>query len=477
MENLKEQATKGVLWSLIERFSVQGVQFVIGIIMARLLCPEDYGLIGMLAVFMAISQVFIDGGFSTALIQKNDRNDTDYSTVFYINLLISILIYFCLYLSAPYIASFYNQPLLEDITKVYGLNLIINALAAVNKTILVINVDFKTQSKISLTSAIISGIVGIYYAYNGLAVWSLVIQVIVSALLNVILSFLYVKWRPKFTFSVESFNKLFAFGSKVLIASIIGSVYSNLYSLAIGKRFSVAELGYYSRANQFPALLSDNIGGILARVSLPILSKIQDDDERLVRAYSRYIKVATFIVFPLVMMLCGISKPLVYLLLTEKWSPVIILMQILCFNYVLDPITKVNLNLLYVKGRSDLILKLEIIKKSIAFTILIVSLFFSLKIVCVGLVFYCLIATYLNCHYTGKLLNYGFFVQIKEVYPAFLMSIVVLVVSYAVSEIMSNYFFAIILSVLLSAIVYVGLSFFTKNDTLFEVISIMKGIK
>lgn len=474
-ENLRTQTTQGVIWSAVERFSVQGVQFVIGIVMARLLSPNDYGLIGMLAIFMSISQVFIDGGFSTALVQKKNRTNADLSTVFFINFGISIILYGCLYLSAPYIAYFYEQPLLEQITKVYGLNLIINALAAVHKTILLIKVDFKTQSVISLLSAIISGAVGIYFAYNGYAVWALVIQAIVGALLNVILCYALVRWIPRLTFSIESFRSLFFFGSKVLCATIISEVYNNLYSLVIGKKYSSADLGYYTRANQFTSLLSQNISGVLARVSLPVLTNIQDDDERLINAYRKYIKCATFIVFPLILGLCGISKPLVLLLLTDKWSNAIILMQILCFNYLWNPITSVNLNLLYVKGRSDLILKLEIIKKSIAFTILVVSLFFSLEVVCLGLAFYSIIATILNCHYTDKLLNYGFIKQMRDVLPALLLSLIVLVISLILSECVRYYLCSILLSIVISGAIYIAASAIFKIEPYIEIKSIILG--
>lgn len=473
MSELRSQATRGVLWSFVERFSVQGVQFLIGIIMARLLTPHDYGLVGMLAIFMSLSQVFIDGGFSTALIQKKNRNNADYTTVFYINFGISILLYGIIFLCAPLIADFFSQPILTDVARVYCFNLIINSLAAVNKTKLLIAVDFKTQSKISLISAILSGAIGIYFAYQGYAVWALVIQGIVSAVLNVGLSFFYVRWMPALMFSVESFHSLFKFGSKVLVATIISSVYTNLYNLAIGKKFNSSDLGFYTRADQFTSLISKNITDIINRVSLPVLTNIQDDDERLINAYRKYIQVATFLVFPLTMGLCGVAKPLILLLLTDKWENTIILMQILSFNYFLGPITTVNLNLLYVKGRSDLILRLEIVKKSIAFTILFVSLFFSLEVVCLGLVVYSVIATYLNCHYTDKLLNYGFSTQMKEIIPNMLLSMVVLAESLLLSEIIDNSLLSIIASLLVCILSYLLLANMFKVSAFKELIEIV----
>lgn len=473
MTELRSQATKGVFWSFVERFSVQGVQFLIGIIMARLLSPHDYGLIGMLAIFMSLSQVFVDGGFSTALIQKKDRSNADYTTVFYINLVISILLYGVIFLCAPLIAKFFSQPVLTDVARVYCFNLIINSLAAVNRTKLLIAVDFKTQSKISLISAVLSGVVGIYFAYYGYAVWALVVQGIVSAVLNVGLSFFYVRWLPALLFSVESFHSLFKFGSKVLLATIISSVYTNLYNLAIGKKFNSADLGFYTRADQFTSLISKNITDIINRVSLPVLTNIQDDDKRLVNAYRKYIQAATFLVFPLTMGLCGISKPLILLLLTDKWADTIILIQILSFNYLLGPITTVNLNLLYVKGRSDLILRLEIFKKSIAFTILFVSLFYSLEIVCLGLVIYSMIATYLNCHYTDKLLNYGFITQMKEILPNMLLSLVVLGESLLFSKIIDNSLLSIIVSLVVCSLSYISMAYLFKVEAFREIMEIV----
>lgn len=434
MEDLRNKATRGVIWSAIERYSVQGVQFLLQLIIARLLSPDDYGLIGMLAIFMALSQVFIDGGFSNALIQKKDRTEADYSTVFYINFGISILIYIALFLCAPLIAAFYQQPLLSPITRIYSLNLIINAFAAINKVKLIVAVDFKTQSKISLGSAVISGIVGVACAYSGLGVWTLVVQMLLGSLLNVLLSFYYVRWKPLWIFSIDSFRRLFRFGSKLLIASIIHSVYSNLYNLFIGKLFTPSILGYYTRASHFTQFAGTNVTGVLQRVSFPILSQIQDDDKRLISAYRKYILVSSWATFPIILGLCGVAKPIILVLLTEKWAPCVLYLQILCFAILWDCVTQVNLNLLYVKGRSDWVLKLEIIKKSIGFTILAVSMFFNMYVICIGQAIYSIVALYLNTHYTKKLFNYGFFAQMKELLPQLLLSLLMSATCIIVSE-------------------------------------------
>lgn len=457
-EGLRNTAVSGVIWSFVERFSVQGVQFVITIIMARILTPADYGLIGMLAIFMGVSQVFIDGGFSKALIQTKDKDERDFSTVFYINLGISLLVYAILFFSAPAIATFYNQPLLTPITRIYSLNLIVNSLSAVNKTLLVIRVDFKTLSKISLSSAILSGIAGIYCAYTGWGVWALVVQVIVSSLINTLLGFFFVKWYPKLIFSIASFKKLFAFGSKLLAATIISSIYANIYTLVIGKKFPASDLGYYTRANQFADLAGTNISGIMARVSFPLLSKIQDDDQRLLEAYRKYIKMTAFIMFPILLLLSGLAKPIILVILGAKWAQSIDLLRILPFSFLFTGITTINLNLLYVKGRSDLVLRLEIIKKSIAFTILVISSFFSLKIMCIGLVVYSMIAFSLNTTYTHKILNYGLIKQIRDFLPYLLTAIAVMVEGFVLGSINMHPFLSLTVSLVACVATYLALS-------------------
>ncbi|MBR4677201.1 MAG: lipopolysaccharide biosynthesis protein [Bacteroidales bacterium] len=473
-DNLKSQAIHGTIWSFVERFSTQAVHFALTIIMARLLTPNDYGLIGMLAIFISLSQVFIDGGFSTALVQRQDRTDEDFSTVFYINLSVSVVIYLILFFCAPLIADFYEQPLLVSITRVYSINLIINSLVAVNKTKLVIKVDFKTQSKISLLVAILSGVLGIVAALNDVGVWALVVQMLAQAVFNVIFSFWFVKWFPAKVFSKKSFRKLFKFGSKLLVAQIISNIYSNIYNVVIGKKFTSSDLGFYTRAHQFALFAGGNISQILQRVTFPLLSQIQDNDKRLLDVYKKYLQLVTFIVFPLIMIMFGSAKPLILILLGDKWSGCIILLQIMSFSCLWDCVILSNLNLLYVKGRSDLILKLEIIKKSIAFSILVISMFFDLIIVCVGQAVYSLIALYLNTIYTKKILNYGFITQMKEILPWLLLSFVIGGLGVIICNTIENEYLAMIFSVTACLITYFGVSFLLKFTPLNVAVELVK---
>lgn len=266
MENLKQKTVSGIMWSAIERFSLQGVQFIIQIILARLLLPSDYGMIGMLAIFLQVAQVFIDSGFTNALIQKKDRTEEDFATVFYFNILVAVLFYGILFFSASLIADFYNMPTLVLVIRFIALSLIINALSAIHRTKLIISVNFKTQSKISLGAAFISGVIGIWMAYVGCGVWALVWQTLLNSIILTILFYCLVHWKPLHTFSKSSFERLFNFGSKLLISSLINTVYRNLYTIVIGKKFSVVELGYYTRAEQFAIFPSNNLNALVSRI-------------------------------------------------------------------------------------------------------------------------------------------------------------------------------------------------------------------
>lgn len=455
--NLRDKTVRGVAWSFVERFSVQAVTFVLELVIARLVGPDNFGLIAMLAIFMSVSQVFIDGGFSSALIQRKECNERDFSTVFYVNFGISLVIYALLFAAAPYIAEFFRQPILAPVARVYCFNLVLNSLVAVNKTKLTIAVDFKTQSKISLFSAIISGLTGVALAWLGYGVWALVVQALVQAVVTVALSFFYVRWWPRKRFSGDSFRRLFAFGSKLLVATLISSLYTKVYDMVIGRKFSSISLGLYSRADKFNMFCSANISGILSRVSFPVLSKIQDDDARLRSVYKQYMQLAALAVFPLIMGLCGIAKPLIHLLLGDEWMGCVPLLQILSFAYLWDCVVMVNLNLIYVKGRSDYVLRLEVIKKSIGFTILFLSLPFDLIGICIGRVIYAIIAFYLNTYYTKKLLDYGFLKQLRELLPILLLALLVAALSFGFSWLITNDWLSLAVSLTVCPVVYIVL--------------------
>ena len=473
MENLKQKTVSGIMWSAIERFSLQGVQFIIQIILARLLLPSDYGMIGMLAIFLQVAQVFIDSGFTNALIQKKDRTEEDFATVFYFNILVAVLFYGILFFSASLIADFYNMPTLVLVIRFIALSLIINALSAIHRTKLIISVNFKTQSKISLGAAFISGVIGIWMAYVGCGVWALVWQTLLNSIILTILFYCLVHWKPLHTFSKSSFERLFNFGSKLLISSLINTVYRNLYTIVIGKKFSVVELGYYTRAEQFAIFPSNNLNALVSRVAYPILSSIQDDDKCLTNAYRNYIRLSSYIIFPLMVGLLVLANPIISLLLTDKWSGVVILLQILCLDWMFDHLSQINLNLLWVKGRSDLSLRLEIIKKTIAIFILFVSIPFGLEVMCWGRVIYSLIATYLNTYYTNSLIDLTLKLQVKDVFPSLILSfimggIVFICISFFETDIVK-----IVIGCITGMSFYILLSFLFKLDSFFCILTLI----
>lgn len=453
-DSLKNKTVKGVSWSFAEQLLTRASNFVIGIVLARILSPTDYGLIGMLGLFLAVSQLFIDGGLTSALIRTKNPSEKDFSTVYLINIGLSILFYFLLFFCAPLIANFYQQPILIQMIRIIALILIISAVSSVQNTLLTIKVDFKTKTYISIISAVVSGAAGIVCAYNGWGVWALVAQSLASAITGSAMSLLFVRWIPRPVFSIESFRRLFSYSSKFLVANCINVFYGNSHSLVIGKLFSPADVGQYTRGGQFPGIVDSTITTALNKVAFPVLSQIQDDDERLIRGYEKYIQLSCFLIFPTMMGLCGCARPIVQILLKEQWLTCVPLMQILCFEKMAYGISTINLNLLYVKGRSDLVLKLEIIKKTIAFSILFITMSFGLKAMCYGQVVYAFIAFYLNTHYTKIFWGYSFSRQIKVIAPYFLISLIVLTISTASSMLIDHALVSLFVALSLCGFLY-----------------------
>jgi len=364
-ESLKNKTVKGVAWSAVEKFSGHGIQFLVTLIIARVLSPKDFGLVGMLSVFIAISKALVDGGFSSALIRKQDRTEADNCTAFFFNITISVVLYVFLFAIAPKVADFYNEPQLKVLMQVLCLIIIINSFGAVQRALYTATFNFKTQAKASVIASLLSGFVGILMAYKGFGVWSLVGQQLLNSFFCVTLFWLYSSWRPHLYFSMSSFRKLFSFGSNLMLSTLINAVYGNLYQIVIGKYFSASSLGHFSQSKHITHLPSANITGILDRVAYPTLSSIQNDSQRLSTSYRLFIRVSAFVVFPLMCGLGAISRPLVEVVLGEKWLFTSVLMVPMCFSLMWYPVHAINLDLLKVKGRSDLFLKLEIIKKII----------------------------------------------------------------------------------------------------------------
>ncbi|MCF8299060.1 MAG: MOP flippase family protein [Saprospiraceae bacterium] len=420
--SLKQKTISGLLWSFLDRLAGQSITFIVGIILARLLAPEEFGLIGMILVFIAIADSFINSGFSQALIRKKDANETDFSTAFFFNLIVGIFFYWVLFFSAPVISRFFDEPKLILIIRVVAFVLIIDALTIIQRTILTKKIDFKLQTKVSVIAAIFSGIIGISMALGGYGVWSLVAKLISQRAVNSFLLWVWNKWFPLLVFSKKSFSQLFSFGSKLLISGLIDTIYKNIYYVIIGKFFSAQELGFYSRADQFRNLPSQNINTIISRVSFPILSTLQDEPEKLKAGYQKLIGNTMFISFILLIGMAAISDSLIIVLIGEKWRSSIIYLQLLCIVGMLFPLHALNLNILKVKGRSDLFLKIEIIKKILSIPIIITGIFWGIKIMILGMILNSIIAFFINSYYTNKLIQYSRMQQIKDIIPSLFLS-------------------------------------------------------
>ena len=473
-QTLKQATTKGLFWSSVERFSNQGVQFVFSIILARLLSPSDYGIIAMVTIFFAVAQSFVDSGFSNALVRKTDRVEEDLSTCFYFNIGVGIIAYIVLFLIAPLVANFYSQPILSPIIRITGLGVILNSLCVVQQALFTIKIDFKSQAKITLSATVISGIVGIILAYQGYGIWALVWQGVASSIVRMGLLWLMSKWRPRTGFSKSSFNYLFGYGSKLLVSGLLDTIYNNIYPIVIGKFYNPAQLGNYSRALGWAQLPSANITSILQRVTFPVLSAIQDDTLRLQNSYRRLLKLSAFIVFPLMMGLAAVASPLIRVILTAKWDGCVLYLQILCFALMLYPIHAINLNLLQVKGRSDIFLRLEIIKKIIGVIILIITIPLGITAMCLGMVFSSIICLIINTYYTSRFIDVGLLTQLKELKIILINSLVMGGGIYILTSFIDIEGLKLVMGIVIGLLFYFIGSFYFSKAELQEVISLIK---
>ncbi len=474
-ETLRHKTVKGTLWSALERFSVQGITFVVMIIMANLLTPDDYGLVGMLAIFIAIAQSLVDSGFSNALIRKQDRTETDNSTVFYFNIAVGVSLYALLFVSAPLIADFYDRPVLTPMTRLISLSIPINSFVVVQRALLTVKIDFRTQAKASLSASIVSGAVGIGMAYGGFGVWSIVWCQLVNLAVNVTLLWVFSGWRPRLLYSWKSFRELFGYGSRLALSSIIDTLYNNIYLVVIGKVFKAADLGYYTRAQQFAQFPSSNATGIIQRVTFPVLCTIQDDDERLRDVYRRFLRLSAFVVFPLMTGLSAVAEPLVLVLLKEEWLFTATLLHILCFTMMWYPVHAINLNLLQVKGRSDLFLRLEIIKKCIGVGMLCITVPVGLVAMCVGSFFTSLIALAINTYYTGKIIHVGFFMQMRDLLPTLAYSLSMGALVWLVTVLLDNKWLQLSVGISTGLIYFLTVTKLTGSRDLKELIALRRA--
>ncbi len=454
MESVRYTSLKSAKWSAIEKFSAQGARFVLGILMARLLTPGDYGIISMITIFIVITETFADSGFSLALVRQKSSSKEDISTVFSFNMVISIVCYGFLFILSPFIAEFFKVPVITSVLRVQSLTVIINSFMSVYVAKLTIDLDFKAIAIRSLLASILSGIIGVVFAYLDYGVWALVFQNIAAAIINLVFILIYCKWIPKLIFSKESFHRLFGFGRNILGVNIINRIYGNMTSIVIGRFFNSKDLGYYDRGTGLATFPVENANGILSKITLPILAKIQDDDERLINIYRKYISVTSLVIFFGCCLLASQAKPVILLLFTDKWNDSIIFLQIYSFAIMFDHVSTINLTLLQVKGRSDLFLKLELWKKTISISILFVSIPFGVVGICLSKVIYTQIAILFNTYYTSILFGLSYRSQFKDYIPYFLSASVACIPSFLISLSGLPNIYSLILGLLSSMSIY-----------------------
>ncbi len=475
--SLKKQAISGMLWTFAQQFSTQGITFVVSIILARLLLPSEFGLIAMIGVFIALGNALINSGLTQSLIRTENPDEDDFSTVFFFNLIGSIIIYIIIFFLAPYISLFYHQVLLTAIIRIYAVVFIIDAFAAVQLTRLTKRLDFKTQMKVAVPSLIVSSTVGIYMALQGYGVWSLVVAAIVKSTVNSIQLWFWTKWRPLLRIKIDKLRFHFNYGVKLMLSSVLDIIFTNAYTIIIGKFFLPAQVGFYNRANTLKQLPVSNIAAMVDKVAFPLFAEMQNDDIRLKKAYKNVMQMVIFLVSPILIFMAFLAEPLFRFLFTEKWLPAVPYFQILCANGVLYPIHSYNLIILKVKGRSDLFLKLEIIKKIAFVIIVLISFQYGIYGLLYGGVIASVLSFFINTHYSGKFLNYPAFAQARDIVPLVFLAISAGLGAYGVDYLLKAIdaldFIRLLSGGLTGVIIYVALSFVLKVNSLTEIKNII----
>lgn len=465
-QEVKTKAMKSFAWSGLQTMATQILQFALGIVLARLLLPEDYGVVGILAVFSFVAAIFLDSGFASALIQKKDRTDLDYSTVFYFNLLIAGLLYAMMWVAAPYIADFYHVPILKGITRLVMLSMLIGSFNIVQTTKFKIDLNFRVLAVASIVSLVISGATGIWLATQGFGAWGLAWQGVIATLVSTIILWCKSSWRPQLAFSVNSFKRLFGFGSKLLCSNVMSAIYQQIYPLVIGRCFSPAHVGYFNRANGYANLPSNTMVSMVLGVSFPVLSRYQDDNNQLLSVYKQMLRMPMFILVPILVGLAALAEPLIEVMIGAKWLPCVPYLQVLCLGSIFTPLSLMNINLLNVKGRSDIVLRLDFIKKPVAFLMLFAMIPFGIMAMCIWRAVYEIFAFTLNCYYTKKILGYGLCRQIWELFPIMLYSLLMGgIVRFAAMLSMAPWM-KLLVAVPTGIVVYVGVSALAHDESL-----------
>lgn len=461
-ESLKNKTVKGTFWSAADAFLGQGVSFIVGLILARLLSPDEYGLIGIVTIFTSILLGFVDSGFSNSLIRKKDVSEEDFCTLFFFNLVVSCLMYALLFVGAPWIAHFFERPQLVSLVRVMGLILVVQAFGIVQNTNLTRRIDFKTKTKASFISAIASGVIGIAMAYAGYGVWSLVAQQLSHQVFYSICLWIFNHWLPRFKFSITSLKYMWGFGWKLLVSGLLNRIWNELYQAVVGKFYSPATLGQYTRARQYANIFSANITSIVQRVSYPVLAQVQDEKERMVSAYRRVIKITMFVTAVCMLFIGAIAEPLIYCLIGPQWHDAAAFLPLICISLSLHPLHAINLNMLQVQGRTDIFLYLEIIKKIVTIGPICLGIFVNIYWMLVGSIIAGIISFFLNSYYTGKQLGYSSWQQLKDVAPSFGVAMLVCISVYFIKYLPLSYWIILPIQLILGMLVFIIICETTK---------------
>ena len=465
---LKNKAINGFQWGLIDNLANSGITFVIGLVLANLLSPEEFGILAIVVIFVNLSASIIDGGFARALIRKVEADDKDYNTVFYSNLATSLALMCLFIVCAPWVASFFHQPILAEIMPVMSVILLFNAGQMIHKTLLIKALDFRSQAIASFIASVCSGIVGIAMAIVGFGIWSLVCQQMSRQFLLLLCLWILNKWRPRRIFSKACFKDLFGFSIKLLIADLINSIYKDIFFVVIGKFYSAKDLGYYNRSDQFNLIFSNSLSMVIQRVTLPVLSQFQDDLERFRHVFRKFSIYSAMITFPLVFFLAAAAEPVIILLVGEKWRPSVEYLQIMSLYGAIYPLQVLNINILNVLKRSDYILKLEIIKKCVFFPVILIGIFTSLKAMIWAAVVYYHIEFFMNSWYSKRMIGYSTLQQVWDLKFVYLASMVISLVVWAVTLLPLSYWVMLLLQIIISCLLYITVYSVFKYPEYFE---------
>ncbi|MEI8046633.1 MAG: lipopolysaccharide biosynthesis protein [Bacteroidota bacterium] len=421
VSNLKRKTVNGFFWSMLESVLSQGQGMVFGIFLARMLSPQEFGLLGMITIFISIAQVFVDSGLNQALVRKQQCTNLDYSTIFWVNIVIGFVAFIVIWFAAPLIATFYQKPELILLTRVTSIAILIGSVTLIQQTILTKDIDFKTLTKTSTTGTFISGVASLVLAFYGFGVWSLVWRTLINQAVRSYMMWRHNRWLPQWVFSKRIFSELFSFGSKILFISVIAAVYKSFYNLIIGKNYSDTMLGYYTNADQYSTLPSSTISNVTNKVSYPILSEMQDDNVRLKSSISKLIKNVMYLSFIIMFGLAAVAQPLFSVLFGPKWLPSVPIFQALCLAYAISPMHVINHNIMKVKGRSDLFLRTEIIKYIVFTPLLFLGIIYGLKVLVAGIVLFYWLGFFINALYAKQLIGYSIKAQFTDFLPVMIL--------------------------------------------------------